>query len=544
MKGGVALYISKLIIHNFKLFDNICIDMNESVNIFVGENDSGKTTILEALSMGLTGKINGSSIMLKLNADWFNLNIRNEYKDKIENGEEPILPSIDIEIFFEGLSENDSFFGHYRGTNNSLRENAIGVKVSIKFNNEYSQTYKQLLKEKKIIDIPVELYKVEFCSFAQPEYYITKTANKIAIIDTTKKDYGSVLNRFVSNSIANYLSEEDETNLRLAYRGNRKEFIDSPVVADLNSKLKEEYKFGNRDISLNLREGEIDDWKNEMSLSVDKIPFENAGFGTQNMIKSEMVFNQNIDVDFLILEEPENNLSYSNMSVLISKLADNKTKQLFISTHSSFVANKLGLNHLHLVCNTKTKPLTELPKEAYNFFVKLPGYNTLRVLLANKIILVEGPADELIVQRAYRDTYGKLPIDDGIDVMSVNGTAFKSYCELAKLIDKQIVIVTDNDGSLQKVHERYEKYNDIISLCVEDDENLNTLEPSVLNVNKDNFDVFKSIIYKGNKDLSYDALCEFMLNNKAEWAMRVFQSEEKILYPKYIMKAIGVNTDE
>lgn len=540
----MKLYISKLIIHNFKLFKDICINMNESVNIFVGENDSGKTTILEALSMGLTGKINGYSIMSKLNADWFNLDVRNQYKDKIVKGEDTLLPKIDIEMFFAGLSENDSFFNHYRGSNNSLREDAIGVKISIKFNDEYCKTYKQLLKEKKIIDIPVELYKVEFSTFAQPDYYITKTVNKIAIIDTTKKDYGTVLNRFVSNSIANYLSEEDETNLRLAYRGNRKEFINSPVVADLNSKLKEEYKFGNREIGLNLKEGEIDDWKNEMSLSVDKIPFENAGFGTQNMIKSEMVFNQNIDVDFLILEEPENNLSYSNMSILISKLADNKSKQLFISTHSSFVANKLGLNHLHLVSNMQTMPLTELPKEAYDFFVKLPGYNTLRVLLANKIILVEGPADELIIQRAYLDTYKKMPIDDGIDVMSVNGTAFKSYCELAKLIEKKIVVVTDNDGSLEKVHERYNKYNDVISLCVEEDENLNTLEPSVLNANKEKFNDFKTIIYKGKKALNYDGLCEFMLNNKAEWAMRVFQSEERISYPTYIKKAIGVNTDE
>lgn len=518
--------------------------MNESVNIFVGENDAGKTTILEALSMGLTGKINGSSIISKLNVDWFNLKTRNEYKDKIEKGEEPALPSIEIEIFLEGILESDNYFIHYKGSNNSLREDAVGIKVSVKFNNEYSQTYKQLLKEKKIIDIPIELYKVEFSSFANQEYYITKTDKKLAIIDTTKKDYGVVLNRFVSNSITNYLSEKDETNLRLAYRGNRKDFIDSPEVAGLNSKLKNEYKFGNREISLNLRAGEIDDWKNEMSLSVDKIPFENVGFGTQNMIKAEMVFNQNTDVDFLLLEEPENNLSYSNMSVLISKLADNNTKQLFISTHSSYVANKLGLNNLHLVCNTKTKPLTKLPNDAFDFFVKLPGYNTLRVLLANKIILVEGPADELIVQRAYRDTYGKLPIDAGIDVMSVNGTAFKSYCELALLIEKKIVIVTDNDRSLKKVHERYKKYSDVVSLCVEDDEKLYTLEPSVLNANKDNFDDFKSIIYKRNDDLSYDDLCKFMLNNKTEWAMRVFKSEKNIKYPKYILNAIGANADE
>ena len=91
--------------------------MNKLVNIFVGENDSGKTTILEALSMGLTGKINGASIISKLNVDWFNLNVRNQYIDEVKKGGKPELPSIDIEIFFEGLSVKDSHFLHYKGTN-------------------------------------------------------------------------------------------------------------------------------------------------------------------------------------------------------------------------------------------------------------------------------------------------------------------------------------------------------------------------------------------------------------------------------------------
>ena len=175
----------------------------------------------------------------------------------------------------------------------------------------YCDTYKELLRDKKIIDIPVELYKIEYSSFAQGDYYINNTSKKIAIIDTTKKDYGSVLNKFVSNSIASYLSEEDETNLRLAYRSNRKNFKESEVVKLLNEKIKDEPVFKGRSISFNLKEGEIDNWKNEMSLSIDNIPFENSGFGTQNMMKSELVFNQNIDVDFLILEEPENNYVYS-----------------------------------------------------------------------------------------------------------------------------------------------------------------------------------------------------------------------------------------
>ncbi|MDE6312405.1 MAG: AAA family ATPase, partial [Lachnospiraceae bacterium] len=51
--------IRKLLIRNYKSIENTVINLNEDINIFVGENDSGKSTILEALSIVTTGKVNG-----------------------------------------------------------------------------------------------------------------------------------------------------------------------------------------------------------------------------------------------------------------------------------------------------------------------------------------------------------------------------------------------------------------------------------------------------------------------------------------------------
>lgn len=80
-----------------------------------------------------------------------------------------------------------------------------------------------------------------------------------------------MLNRFVSSSITEYLTDEEKTDLRIAYRGNRRDFTDSDAVKSLNSKLQTDYSFNNKVLSLNLRENEIDSWKNEMSLSLDEI---------------------------------------------------------------------------------------------------------------------------------------------------------------------------------------------------------------------------------------------------------------------------------
>lgn len=52
-------------------------------------------------------------------------------------------------------------------------------------------------------------------------------------------------------------------------------------------------------------------------------------------MKIELALQNNKDtVSTLIIEEPENNLSYTNMAKLIFKIEENKDKQIFIATHS------------------------------------------------------------------------------------------------------------------------------------------------------------------------------------------------------------------
>jgi hypothetical protein len=64
-------------------------------------------------------------------------------------------------------------------------------------------------------------------------------------------------------------------------------------------------------------------------------------------------------------------------------------------------------------------------------FKRLSGYDTLRMVLSKEVILVEGPSDDLVVQRAFRDARRVPPLEVGVDIISVRGLAFKRFLDIA-----------------------------------------------------------------------------------------------------------------
>lgn len=531
--------IEKLCIENYKIIKRLELDFNSHINIFVGENDSGKSTILEALSIITSGRLHYVPFNRQITPSLFNFECRNQYISEIRNGENPEPPMIIIEAYWN--EENSRF----RGKNNSLGIDTPGVRVTVEFDEAYSQLYKSMLDKGNIADVPVELYKVEFKGFNGEAFPFRLSPVHSVFIDASHKDYSSTLNTFVNNSIEDILSPEDKVFLSREYSEQRNNFKGNSHLKELADNFSKNSDFDEHDISIILKDINPEMWIRQMTLAVDQIPFENMGFGTQNIIKSELVL-RNIDEvsNIILIEEPENNLSYANMAKFINCIEKTENKQIFIATHSSYVANKLALNNSFLLYNGVAHPFSGLSNEVIQYFKKLPGYNTLRVILANKVILVEGPTDELILQRAYKDRYQKVPIEDGIDVIVVESLAFKRYCEIAIALKKKIYIVTDNDGNKGKLREKYKEYIDspYIKIFYEPNEKLHTIEPSILNVNCHNGmpdQKFVNIVYKGSQsNIAFDLLSEFMQRHKTEWALRVFDAEENICYPDYIENAL------
>lgn len=536
------MVIKKLLVRNYKLLKDVTIELNEDINIFVGENDSGKSTVLEALSIITSGKLNGYAFDRQIKANFFNDIVRQEYRESLSdcrNAKEP------PEIILEAYGNLDD--ARYSGTNNILGENCSGIRVRVSLNSEYADVYKQLLLNGEIYDIPVEFYTVSYHYFSGETVSFRFCPIKSAFIDTTRKDYSYMVDRFVSENITTYLTLREQTDLSTAYRKNRHNFHGNDVVKRLNQSVRDNVHIDDRELTIDLKEEDVDEWKRQMSAIVGETPFEYIGFGTQNTIKVELALkNSDEQVNIVLMEEPENNLSYSNMAKLICHVQASTGKQVFISTHSSYVANKLDIGNLFLVCQGNILAFAQLPQDTKDYFKKLPGYDTLRVVLSSKVILVEGPTDELILQRAYFDEYGKLPIDDGIDVIVVDSLAFKRYCDIATLLKKDIVIVTDNDGNIDaNINNKYKEYISLpfFTFCYENDETLKTIEPSLLEVNCENgnpTEKFKKAISKNNSMMNKKKqdILDFISNNKAEWAMRVFDSSEKIIYPEYIKNAI------
>lgn len=169
--------------------------------------------------------------------------------------------------------------------------------------------------------------------------------------------------------------------------------------------------------------------------------------------------------------------------------------------------------------------------------MRLPGHDTLRLILSRRAILVEGPSDELIIQAAYVKQHGKMPLDDGVDVISVNSLAFKRFLEIAVLLDRRVAVVTDNDGKVAALATKYADYagKPKISILYDTDENFPTLEPQLLKANG------RPAIEKvlGKTFASDAALLDFMKDNKADTALAFFKSAEPWSVPGYIASAVS-----
>ena len=543
------MFIRKVKIHNFKCYKDFEITLEEGLNIIVGDNEAGKSTILEAINLALSGIINGKSIWNEISQYIFNKEIVDAYIESVDTA--PMaLPDITIEIFFGG-SENPLM----NGNANSDRDNsAEGFCFRIAFNDKYADEYEALVQRGNVKSLPIEYYDITWTTFARDTITTRSIPYKSSLIDSSGYRYQSGNDLYLSRIIKGSLEQQDITSIAQAHRKMRDTFVNDPSIQTINKKINQDASLTDKKIALSVELVTKNAWENSLVTQLDDIPFNYVGKGEQCVIKTELALakrnSQNASI--ILLEEPENHVSHTRLNKLIKCISEQYAeKQILISTHSSFVANKLGLGKVMLLDNLKITKFSDLSEETYNFFKKVAGYDTLRMILCKKAILCEGDSDELVIQKAYMQLNdGRLPIEDGIEVISV-GVSFLRFLEIADFIQTKIAVVTDNDGDMEAIKKKYKNYmgenqNDYIKICVdnivdtgtlkigESGYNYNTLEPKLLKVN--GMEKLNRIL--GTDYMEEDDLRKYMKHNKTECGLKIFESSEDIEIPEYILEAI------
>lgn len=539
--------IRKIKIQNFKCFKGLFeLELNSGLNILVGNNESGKSTILEAIHIALTGLYSGRNIRNELSQYLFNKEVVMSYIKSINEGKPLEPPSISIEIFFK-----DSINPEYEGNDNSERLSCEGLKFEIAFDEKYIAEYNALITKKNMMSLPIEYYEVSWTTFARQSITTKNIPIKSAMIDSSNYRFQNGSDVYISRIVKDLLSPEEVTAVSQAHRKMKDSFIENDSIKAINKRISTESSILDGTISLTVDLGTKNAWESSLVTQLDDVPFGYIGKGSQCLMKTELALTHKTsqNAQIILLEEPESHLSFTKLNQLIRSIEERYgNKQIVISTHSSFVANKLGLQNLLLLDKNKVVKITNLPSA--DFFKKIAGYDTLRLILCKKAILVEGDSDELVVQKAYMvNNNGRLPIQDQIDVISV-GTSFLRFLDIAVALNLKVAVVTDNDGNIDSLEKKYASYINKINIKICYDKivdkgqlhignkpyNYNTLEPKLLKSNGNKLDLFNLILNKQFK--SIEELQEYMNKHKTQTALAIFDTKEVLSFPEYIMEAI------
>jgi putative ATP-dependent endonuclease of OLD family len=529
------MQIQRVLVENYRSLRKAEIHFGDSVNIVVGNNEVGKSTLIEAINLALRHQINRRSVHQELHPYLLNIDAVREFIASHKAGNPCVPPKALIEVFLKNTPE----VAHLRGTNNSRREDACGISLTLQLDEErFLSEYEEYVSNPALLNsVPMEYYEVVSQTFAGQTVTHRDVPITVALIDASAVGNIPAAQRYVLEVIKDYLSKDRAAQLAKAYRGMREAFQKDDRIAEINSELALKKNIvSERSLTVALDTTSRSTWEVGVLPHLDDIPMTLVGRGEQNSVKIKLAIEASTNSKLILIEEPETHLSHTSLGKLVNHIAARCSgKQVIITTHSNFVMNRLGVEHVIMFDGKRGVSLGNLPTDTQLFFRRLPGHDTLRMVLAKRTILVEGPSDELIVQKAYRQRYKKLPLEMGHEVISV-GTSFKRFLDIAILLNLSVAVVADNDAIYTSKMKLYKDYlgHKNLKICIDSNDELSTLEPQLVRANgveKVNRAIGKSFTYE--KDL-----VEYMTANKTDVALRLFESPDDIVIPSYIEDAL------
>jgi AAA15 family ATPase/GTPase len=380
--------IKSITIENFKAFPKVKIECNENFNYIVGENNIGKSTILEAIQLWKIGydtiiQNNGNSFYgqntpryLPFESLFF---LRLSVINDIFNNKAKKKVSITLDFQHEGVE--------YSLKITLEKPGSIDTYFRVKFSSVAFGRFKE-----KVIELGLNLTNVIFLYQTRPIFHSIKNEPFYNNAQLMKKISLGKSSEVIRNKILKIEHAEDKF-FALEQRLNRV----------FKSNIKFRYKNTNKQddefIKITFQEGT----KKEVDISL-------IGSGLLQVIEIfstlEFINQREHCLNILLIDEPDSHLHANLQSNLIDELRLDLSNQVFLVSHNERLINKAEDGELfyvnrHAIANGL---IQNLPHDCYDTVaIELAG-ELLELSLEEKtkiIIITEGKTDKKILDKAW-----------------------------------------------------------------------------------------------------------------------------------------------
>lgn len=206
--------IERLVLSNFKKFESFELEFDADLNLLIGDNEAGKSSVLLALELVMSAsrsKVETIGIETLLNTaavKAFQAGSR-----RVEN-----LPELSVELYLSpGVNPG------LNGKNNSKRVECDGLTMTFKPMDEFSHDIAEALLSDPS-NFPYEYYGVHFMTFGGELYSSIKRHVQHLAIDSSRIDSDYAAREYTRSVFALHADVRHRSKLENSYRQNKGTF--------------------------------------------------------------------------------------------------------------------------------------------------------------------------------------------------------------------------------------------------------------------------------------------------------------------------------
>ncbi|WP_292392984.1 ATP-dependent nuclease [Methanoculleus sp. UBA303] len=453
-----SMYLSELKLWNFRKYGingesiesslpGVTVQFHEGMNVLIGENDSGKTAIIDAIRYTL-GTQSG---------EWIRLD---ESDFHTEDGKR--TQELRIECTFRGFTDQEAGrFLEWLGNEDAEGSKRYVLKVRYAARIKGNRIVTDLRAGQDQIGIPIDGDARALLRIT----YLKPLRDADAELTPGRRS------RFAQILKAHTLFQKDGPNrhkLEAIFDDANKAIVDYFKHKGDGSDASEMMKMLNTYVeaffpqnephspSVTISGGDLFDILKRLSLSLDINP---SGLGAANLLfmATELLLLQseeNVGLKLALIEELEAHLHPQAQLRLIHYLKEKSTTgQYILTTHSTTMGSSIPLENLILCKESKAFPMgsnyTTLERKNYDFLQRFLDATKANLFFARGVLLVEGDAENLLIP-----TIAKIidrPLHRyGVSIVNVGSTAFSHFVEIFRRQDGEpmgvkVALITDMD---------------------------------------------------------------------------------------------------